>query len=37
MRHGMDEVPLLAITRYAIGGEEHRLTMVIAIDLFLRR
>lgn len=37
MRWGIDEVPLLLITRYALGGEEHRLTVVIAIDLFLRR
>ncbi len=37
MRWGMDEVPLLAITRYALGGEEHRLTVVIALDLLLRR
>lgn len=37
MRHGLDEVPLLAITRYALGGEKHRLTVVIALDLLLRR
>jgi hypothetical protein len=37
MRWGIDEVPLLALTRYAVGGEEHRLTVVIALDLLLRR
>ena len=37
MRLGMDEVPLLAITRYALKGEKHRPTVVIALDLLLRR
>lgn len=37
MRWGIDDVPLLAITRYAVRGEEHRLTVVIALDLLFRR
>lgn len=37
MRQGLNEAPLLAVTRYAVEGEEHRLTVVIALDLLLRR
>ena len=37
MRLRMDEVPLLAVTRYAVEGEDYSLVKVLAIDLFIRR
>ena len=37
MRLRMDEAPLLAVTRYAVEGEDYSLVKVLAIDLFIRR
>ena len=37
MRQGMNEVPLLAVTRYAVEGMDYSPIRILTIDLFIRR